>query len=230
MANVGMLCRDCGIGCTEARMCPASVLAGGNRESWGYRERSQLYQPASPSSQPAAASGGDAGYAERSGTQAEEALRVSQAEQQLQELLRVSKAVAQEQSLKNSPSSVEWEQGATALREQRIVAVDSPPAVVGDDSTHLQIAALTKRLGAMEEQYRGGMVAMQQDWERRFASALSAIESEEQAKQYVQEIRMEQLTRRIVELEAKCKFRLCNRSAPYTFQCSHLEIYAAKCT
>ena len=54
----------------------------------------------------------------------------------------------------------------------------------------------------LESNSRKEREALQQEWEQRFAGALAALRAEEQAKQYVQEIRIEQLTRRIVALEA----------------------------
>ena len=53
----------------------------------------------------------------------------------------------------------------------------------------------------LESNSRKEREALQQEWEQRFAGALAALRAEEQAKQYVQEIRIEQLTRRIVALE-----------------------------
>ena len=65
--------------------------------------------------------------------------------------------------------------------------------------TRLGVSCL--QVEELESNSRKEREALQQEWEQRFAGALAALRAEEQAKQYVQEIRIEQLTRRIVALE-----------------------------
>ena len=59
-----------------------------------------------------------------------------------------------------------------------------------------EASRFSARLEALEQQSR----LTQEDTERQLAGALEAMRAEEAAKAYVQEIRIEQLTRRVVEV------------------------------
>jgi len=56
---------------------------------------------------------------------------------------------------------------------------------------------------AIEAQSRAQAQQLQEQWERRFEEALSAVKAEEQAKAYVQEVRVEQLMQRLAAVEQK---------------------------
>jgi polyhydroxyalkanoate synthesis regulator phasin len=62
---------------------------------------------------------------------------------------------------------------------------------------------LAWQVDAIEAQSRAQAQQLQEQWERRFEEALSAVKAEEQAKAYVQEVRVEQLMQRLAAVEQK---------------------------
>jgi hypothetical protein len=68
---------------------------------------------------------------------------------------------------------------------------------------HSTWLGLAWQVDAIEAQSRAQAQQLQEQWERRFEEALSAVKAEEQAKAYVQEVRVEQLMQRLAAVEQK---------------------------
>jgi hypothetical protein len=81
------------------------------------------------------------------------------------------------------------------------VAAHASPSVsprVGDGAT---VDALATRLAAVEAASTATAAAIRAELDRRVGNAIGSFQAEDQAKQYVQEIRLEQLARRLAALE-----------------------------